>query len=143
MLQYKNHRFHCSGISFEIPDGYFLDTDCDSYDNSIWLYPANRSIHILIEVHDSCDGARIELERICKDKYVGSVDSFAPVTTNGLEGFMANYRYVREPNYEVWLDISDGCALSVSFADRGNGTHINMETLVETLDIRRETQTSK
>ena len=27
MLLYKNHRFHCEGVSFEIPDGYCLETN--------------------------------------------------------------------------------------------------------------------
>ena len=26
MLCHKNSRFYCKGISFKIPDGYFLDT---------------------------------------------------------------------------------------------------------------------
>ena len=27
MLLYKNHRFCCAGVSFQIPDGYYLETN--------------------------------------------------------------------------------------------------------------------
>ena len=38
MLLYKNHRFHCQGVSFAIPDGYSLDTSYEEVPEDTFNY---------------------------------------------------------------------------------------------------------
>ena len=50
MLLYKNHRFYFGGVSFAIPDGYYLDTNYgDGAENSLDFWTKDMSLRIRIE----------------------------------------------------------------------------------------------
>lgn len=49
MLLYKNHRFHCEGISFAIPEGYGLDTSYEEVpEDTLHLWTEDERLYVRI-----------------------------------------------------------------------------------------------
>lgn len=62
MLLYKNHRFHFANVSFQIPEGYFLDTDPEeNANNCIRLWNPDRHYSVEVRVDDDSKGSEMEL----------------------------------------------------------------------------------
>ena len=139
MLQYINHRFYCRGISFQIPDGYFLDsTPGEESDNTIRLYAPDESFAVELRVEEDCDGSQAELASVIHDLTPTVVYPIAPITVNGLSGHHATYRNRRTQYYEVWFDIDDGVALSLVVETKGDILDVDANTLVTSVDPRPE-----
>ena len=51
MLQYKKGRFHCEGVSFEIPENFYYNTMCDMmFDNGMEFISPDSKITIEFSV---------------------------------------------------------------------------------------------
>lgn len=51
MLQYKNHRFYYEGVSFALPDGYYLDTNYgDGAEDALDFWAKDMSLRIRIAI---------------------------------------------------------------------------------------------
>lgn len=139
MLQYINHRFHFGGISFKIPDGYFLDsTYGEESDNTIHLYSPDESFALELRVQEDCDGSAAELESVISDLTPTVVYPIAPLAVNGLSGHHATYRNRRTQYYEAWFDIENDTALSVVVETKGDILDVDAAALIAAVDPRPE-----
>ena len=141
MLQYINHRFHFEGISFQIPDNYFLDsTPGEESENTIHLCAPDESYGVEIWVEEDCDGSEAELASVISDLTPTVVYPIAPLVINGLCGHHATYRNRRTQYYEAWFDIDDGIALSVVVETKGDILDVDAAALIAGIDPRPENE---
>ena len=141
MLQYINHRFHFEGISFQIPDNYFLDsTPGEESENTIHLCAPDESYGVEIRVEEDCDGSEAELASVISDLTPTVVYPIAPLVINGLCGHHATYRNRRTQYYEAWFDIDDGVALSVVVETKGDILDVDAAALIAGIDPRPENE---
>ena len=139
MLQYIKHRFHFEGISFQIPDGFYLDsTFGEESDNTIHLYSSDESFALELRVQEDCDGSEAELASVISDLTPTVVYPIAPLVINGLCGHHATYRNRRTQYYETWFDIDDGIALSVVVETKGDIPNVDAVALIAGIDPRAE-----
>lgn len=107
MLLYHNHRFHCNGISFEIPDGFYLETAPGTEtEDKICLYSPDQEYDLGIGVERDCASSADELAICMRESRV--IEPITPVVVNGISGHHAVYGYRRDQYYELRLDIDDG-----------------------------------
>ena len=68
MLLYKNHRFHYEGVSFAIPDGYYLDTNYgDGASDALDFWTKDKTLRIRIAIEHETKGPLAELNSIIRD----------------------------------------------------------------------------
>lgn len=108
MLLYKNHRFHCEGVSFEIPDGYCLETNYEeSPEDTIHLWSADERIHLCIGIERGTKGPMQELAFILRElEQCVVLEKPSAVMYGGLRGFSAAYRSGDTQYRETHLGIS-------------------------------------
>lgn len=145
MLLYKNHRFHCEGVSFEIPDGYCLETNYEeSPEDTLHLWSADERIHLSIGVERETKGPMQELTFILREleQCVVLEKPFA-VMHGGLAGFTAAYRSGDTQYCETHLGISgkgdDQTGLIILISTRGQlPSKAEIEVLMNTISPCRE-----
>lgn len=108
MLLYKNQRFHCEGVSFEIPDGYCLETNYEeSPEDTIHLWSADERIHLCIGFERETKGPMQELTFILRElEQCVVLEKPSAVMYGGLRGFAAVYRSGGTQYCETHLGIS-------------------------------------
>ena len=108
MLLYKNHRFHCEGGSFEIPDGYCLETNYEeSPEDTLHLWSADERIHLSIGIERETNGPLQELSFILRElEQCFVLENPSAVMHGGLRGFSAAYRSGDTRYWETHLGIS-------------------------------------
>lgn len=141
MLQYVNHRFHSKGVSFQIPDGYFLNSEPgEEKDDMLYLYAPDKSFHVMMQIEEDCDGSADELETVLDDMAATVVYPISPVAVNGLSGHHTTYRTKRTQYYEVWFDISVGVALSIVIETYGDIMDIDTAAVIAAIDPRPDSK---
>ena len=114
MFRYLNHRFHWNNISFQIPDGYYLDSDPEMPDkNSIWLLSPTLDFRIAITIMRSNKDTLSALSDSISDMNPELIAPIAPISINGLHGHHASYRLIRPRYYEMYLDLGHGELLNI------------------------------
>lgn len=110
MLFYKDGRFHAYGVSFQIPDGFYLETCPDEqYDNGFMLYPPDRSFWVQLMVCGDCMDTQKEFEYTFSDiMSLRSQEGITPVCLDGLSGHQAIYTIWGRPYYEIRLNLPWG-----------------------------------
>ena len=108
MLLYKNHRFCCAGVSFQIPDGYYLETNYEeSPEDTLHLWSADERIHLSIGIERETKGPLQELSFILRElEQCVVLEKPSAVIYNGLRGFSAAYRSGDTRYWETHLGIS-------------------------------------
>lgn len=93
MLLYKNHRFHCEGVSFAIPDGYGLDTSYEEVpEDTLHLWTEDERLYVRIGLEYDTKGPLQELNFILQElETCVVVKEPSPVIHGGLSGFMTVY----------------------------------------------------
>lgn len=108
MLLYKNHRFHCEGVSFAIPDGLYLDTSYEEVpEDTIHLWSEDEQLYVRIGIQRETKGAFEELAFVLRElEEITVIDPPKPILMGGLSGYVATY--ISEPKewWELHLDIS-------------------------------------
>ena len=108
MLQYKKGRFHCKGVSFEIPENFFLDTYCDiTYENGLELISPNEKMVVEYNICDFDGSTEEELQKLLRGDSFVVIEPITPVLINGLVGHQCSYRTSSENYFEVHLKITD------------------------------------
>ena len=139
MFRYKNHRFYYDNISFQIPDGFFLDANPDEdTDDYLKLVAPDESYDIDIRFEQDCMDAKSELESVIHDLKAEILRPVAPICMNGLTGYHSTYRDKRTQYYEAWFDIEDSFTLDVIISTRGNILTIDADAVIAAIDPRRE-----
>lgn len=107
MLQYKNHRVHCQGISFAMPEGYFLDTSYEEVpQDTLHLWSEDEKLYVRIGLEYDTKGPLQELNFILTElEECVVIQEPVAVLYGGLAGFKTVYA-VGEVNYvEIRLAI--------------------------------------
>lgn len=107
MLQYKNHRVHCHGISFAIPEGYLLDTSYEEVpQDTLHLWSEDEKLYVRIGLEYDTKGPLLELNFILTElEECVVIKEPVAVLYGGLAGFKTVYS-VGEVHYaEIRLAI--------------------------------------
>ncbi|MBQ4624317.1 MAG: hypothetical protein IJB51_07240 [Clostridia bacterium] len=139
MLHYVNHRLIGGGVSFQIPDGYFIDlVPGIEFDNGVRLLSPDESFSVELRVEEDCEGAVKELTSVLNDLEPVEICSVEPITMNGLSGYHATYRCLRYQFYEAWFDVDKTTALSLAVETQGDIMDIDVGAIVADVDPRVE-----
>lgn len=139
MFQYLNHRFHWNNISFQIPDGYYLDSDPEMPDkNTIWLVSPNLDFHISITILNGGEDTRTVLSDSITDMMPKSVSPIAPISINGLHGHHASFRLTRSRYYEILLDLNCDALLDIVMWSTDDSLYDQTAATIAVLDFQRE-----
>ena len=137
MLCYKNHRFHVNGASFQIPDGYFLDTEPeDIAQDCVSLWGPEKDFSVSVRVDTNSRGAENELAFILNGMEPTILRPAAPITHNGLSGYHASYRNDRIQYHEIWFDVADGVTMLILFITKGSILSIDTAAALVSIDAR-------
>ena len=128
MLQYKNHRVHCQGISFSIPAGYFLDTSYEEVpQDTLHLWTEDQRLYVRIGLEYDTRGPLQELNFILHELEECVVVKEPTATIyGGLAGFKTTYS-VGDVHYgEVRLAVptKDGVKNDLLILARCKGTSL-------------------
>ena len=102
MIQYYKGRFRIPGISFTIPDGFYINTAPDSVaDNYLCLLAPNKEYSIHIQSLPLNTSISDELQALLINTQES--DTPTPITVNSLYGYHVSYKAGREQYYELRL----------------------------------------
>ena len=139
MFQYLNHRFHWNNISFQIPDGFYLDSDPEMPDkNTIWLVSPNLDFHISITILNGGEDTRTVLSDSITDMMPKSVSPIAPISINGLHGHHASFRLTRSRYYEILLALNCDALLDIVMWSTDDSLYDQTAATIAVLDFQRE-----
>ena len=139
MFQYKNHRFHFGGVSFQIPDGYFFDSGRkDEGDILLRLHAPDQSFAIDVRIEMDLDGILTEMQNMLDDFGSDVVYPPAPLQMNGLNGYHTTYRNHRSQSYEAWFELDAENALSLTLTTRSDILAIDTAAVLAAIDPRAE-----
>ena len=140
MLCYKNHRFHYGKISFQIPDGYYIDTEPELIsDNSLHLHSPDKLHRLDLQVDTSSKGAAKELASVLKDMKHTLLQPTSRFTLNGLSGVHASYKADGNQYYEAWLDIAKGVSMLILISTKRDIAKIDTAAILTAVDLRENT----
>lgn len=108
MLLYENHRFYFGGVSFAIPDGYYLDTNYgDGAENSLDFWTKDMSLRIRIAIEQETKGPLEELKSVIRDlEDCVVLEGPDAILQNGLAGYKAIYDTGRRQYCEMRYAVS-------------------------------------
>ena len=108
MLLYENHRFYFEGVSFAIPDGYYLDTNYgDGAENSLDFWTKDMSLRIRIAIEQETKGPLEELKSVIRDlEDCVVLEGPDAILQNGLAGYKAIYDTGRRQYCEMRYTVS-------------------------------------
>ena len=138
MLQYKKHRFHYGRISFQIPDGFLLDS-CPELlaDNTIRLYAPDEAFALELRVK-AC-GSVSDLSSMLHSLEETEVSCIESVTVNGLTGYHATYHNQSTQYYEAWFDVEEGAVFTLCIETDGAIKDVDVGAVVAAVDLRSST----
>lgn len=139
MLLYKNHRFHSKGGSFQLPDGYVIDSITED-DTVIFIpiYAPDRSLFIDIRFEKTINAVLVALPRMLEDFVQTIINPVTPLMMNDLTGCHVTYQRSRTQGYEAWFDLDAGYALTIEFRTHGNILDIDTAALLAEIDPRAD-----
>ena len=145
MLQYKNHRFYYEGVSFALPDGYYLDTNYgDGAEDALDFWTKDMSLRIRIAIEHETKGPLQELNSVIRDMEDCVVlEGPEANLLNGLAGYRATYdsgrRQYCEMRYVVSGTGENQTELMLLFAgDPKLPKKEVLMSLVDMIDLRKE-----
>lgn len=137
MLRYKNHRFHYGKVSFQIPEGYFIDTAPELIsDNFLHLYAPDMSFFIDIHVYTESKDSTAELSSVLRDMKHTLAHPVSIISINGLTGVHAAYRAQGTQYYEAWLDVEKDVTLLILLSAKSHIEKIDTASIVAAIDPR-------
>lgn len=146
MLQYKKHRIHCHGISFAIPEGYFLDTSYEEVpQDTLHLWTEDERLYVRIGLEYDTKGPLQELNFILRElEECVVVKEPTAVIYGSLAGFKTTYS-VGEVHYvEVRLAVPNKDAIQndLLVLVRGKGSSLDeheINAIIAEIDPQSET----
>ena len=139
MFHYLNHRFHWNNISFQIPDGYYLDSDPELPDkNSIWLISPKLDFRVAITIMTDSEGTLSALSNSISDMKPQLVAPIAPFSVSGLRGHHAAYRLIHPRYHEVFLDLGHGELLNILIWSSDDSIYDKTNEVIAALDPKKD-----
>lgn len=110
MLLYKNHRFYYEGVSFAIPDGYYLDTNYgDGAEDALDFWTKDMGLRVRIAIEHETKGPLQELNSVIQDlEDCVVLEGPEANLLNGLAGYRATYDTGRRQYCEMRYAVSGG-----------------------------------
>lgn len=137
MLCYKNHRFHHRQVSFQIPEGFYIDTEPELVsDNSLHLYSPDMLYRLDLQIVTTSNGSSEELASVLRDMKHTLVRPTLLLSINGLTGVHAAYRSEGTQYYEAWLDIATGVSMLILVSSKLSIEKIDTAAIVAAVDPR-------
>lgn len=137
MLCYKYHRFHFGKVSFQIPEGYFIDTAPELIsDNYLHLYAPDLSFFLDVHVYTESKKSTTELSSVLRDMKHTIIQPISIISINGLTGVHAAYRTEGTQYYEVWLDVEKNVTLLLLLSTKLPIKKIDTASIVAAVDPR-------
>lgn len=134
MLLFKNGKFHVSGVSFAIPDGFYLETEADEiWSNGFQLYAPDRRYTVELRAEESEMTTGEELESILREGEYEILLPVGPVEVNGLAGHHAVYLSSGYGFYEIRLDLGEAGAFVLLVC---TGERERIEAIKESPELR-------
>lgn len=103
VIQYKSGRLYIPGISFPVPEGFYLYTDVDSVaDNYLQFISPDYQYRLSFQAVDSLSSdVQKDLELIIRETGGQVFTAPSPLSTNNLKGYYAIYGHEGEVYYEL------------------------------------------
>lgn len=137
MFRYLNHRFHWNNFSFQIPDGFYLDSEPgEESDNFLWLWFPNGKYALTLHVLNDCSDTKSELESVIADMTPEWSSPIEPITVNGFHGHHAAYHQCHPHYYEVWLQIADSAAFNIVMENPNGVLDADTAAVIAAIDPR-------
>lgn len=139
MLHYHNHRFHRKNFSFQIPDGFFLDTEPEvEADNYLRLWLPDQKNSLTVDFAENCADTKSELEGVIADMEPRWSSPVEAVTVNGLGGHYAEYHLTHSRYYELWLNLAEGAAVNIVIRTPDELSGADLSAVLAALDPKME-----
>ena len=107
MMLYKQGRFWVEGASFQIPEGFYIETDPDvNYERGLAAWdPTRTHLYLWAISEEEEEGTKEALEEMTKE--LKTLSPPAPFTLNGLPGHWMTYGGKTFQNYEARFALND------------------------------------
>lgn len=141
MLRYLKHRFQWGDISFQIPDGFYFDSEPgEECDNFMRLWEPHKNYSLSLYISTECSDTRAELEDMIEDLRPESMVPIETLSINGFHGHQCNYKFCIPEYYEAWLDIGNGAALNVLLENMKGALDADIDAVWAAIDPRKNVE---
>jgi len=109
MICFQNGRFCTHGVSFTIPDGFYLETEPDFvFEFGLGAWTPDKSCYVEWNIEENCLGTEKELDSIFQESsQVVPLSEIHLVSVNGLSGHQVIYRKQQKFFLEVRLSLQE------------------------------------
>ena len=138
MLLFKGGKFHALGVAFELPDGFWLETEPeDVVQYGLVAYTPDKQHQVLWEIEEGCHGTAAELEEFFgPETGIEAMSEIAPLTINDLSGHQVMYRTSQDERLEYRFAIREGVEFSVCIYAK-TGSIVDVQSQKVTQEILR------
>ena len=141
MFCYKNHRLNVHKVSFQIPDGYFINTVPGmEADDFIHLESPDHGHIVDVRFYQNCAGPKEELVSVVEGMNATMLRPVTDVEVGGLLGCHATYRMVKSQYYELWLISEPGIAMCIGVNTEDEILNVDVAAIVAAIDPQRGTE---
>lgn len=93
MFRYRNGRLWVPGLSFALPEGFYIETDSGMMvDNRICLISPSEDFQISFQVYGAESTTHDELTALIAEMGFHTIQQPTPICTNGMHGHCAMYK---------------------------------------------------
>ena len=139
MFLYHNHRFYWNNISFQIPNGFYLETEPEMEANAfLWLWFPDRQNSLTLHFFDDCMDTKTELENVISEITPQWSSPIEAITVNGLRGYHARYHLCHERYYEAWLQLEDSAAFNMVIKETTEQSDAEIAAIFSAIDPKWE-----
>ena len=109
MLQFKNGRFHAYGVSFQFPDGFYIDTAPDLENEcGIVAWGPQEDYRVEWDFVEEEEGPEAVLQRFFSPGYgMEPLSEVDPYALGGLVGYRATYHSGNQEYFEARFPLED------------------------------------
>lgn len=110
MLQFKYGRFHAYGVSFQFPDGFYLDTEPDfEHQCGIVAWGPHKDFQVVWDFIESGYSPDEMLQKILSPGYgMEPMSDIEPLVLGGLAGYHVFYHSGPLEYYEARFSVENG-----------------------------------
>lgn len=133
MVRFQNGRFYTHGVSFAIPEGYFLETEPEFvHEYGLGAWTPDKTCFVEWDVEENCLGTKRELSDLFQESSgVRKMSEIQSVSINGLLGHQADYQREQKYFFELRLSLKENS----EFVFLASGTKENMLSWKKSSDL--------
>lgn len=134
MLLYKEGKFNALGVSFTLPNGFWLETEPENaVQYGLTAYTPDKQFQVVWEIEEGCHGTVAELQELFgPETGIKALSEITPVSIGGISGHRVMYRTYCDERLEYRFAVGEGVELSVCvYAKAGNIADAKSKALVD------------